>query len=168
MIKLIINKPGLFLNIPGLQPFRTPAEVNITKVNLNLIKSELKKNGVTKYKIISDDSNNKTKTIKQDIKEEVKIEESLPTINYNNQEIIDKIANQHKIIERIEQLLQSFLNSGISENDTVVKKKKEQDETIEDFIPEINLSNTIKGSSETRKIKVKTDLSNIDGLKNIK
>ena len=63
MVKLLIKTKGMFINIPGLIPFRTPAEVDITKVNINLVISELKKNGIERYRIISDDSISLEKTI---------------------------------------------------------------------------------------------------------
>lgn len=53
MIKLIVKQPGLFLTLPGIPAFRTPVEVNITKSDINLVITELRRYGVEDYKIIS-------------------------------------------------------------------------------------------------------------------
>lgn len=171
MVKLLIKTKGLFINIPGIMPFRTPAEVDISKVNVNIAISELKKNGIEKYKIIYGEDipfkeYNKIK-LKKDYKENIN----------NNSDLINSINNQQKSISKIEHLLEKFLNSNIFSNNTIVKKEnnneftksnKKFDDTVEDFIPEININNIkIKGTSSTKKIVNKTDLSNISNLKKL-
>jgi hypothetical protein len=171
MIKLIIKSKGLFINIPGLIPFRTPAIVDITKIHINIVISELKKNGIEKYYIISDETINKDirlKKHKQPQREEIK--------NNNDDEILKTIKDQQKSILKIETLLQTFLNSDTNiklfekknnvENE-FKKPKKKFEEPVEDFIPSIDLDITLKGSTASRKITNKTDLSNTEELKNV-
>ena len=50
-MKLVIKQHGLFINIPSIPPFRTPAEVDISKVPINMVIGEMRKNGIYKYEI---------------------------------------------------------------------------------------------------------------------
>ena len=81
---------------------------------------------------------------------------------------------------KIEGLLEKFLNSDIltsktsyerkraEEEISFTKPKKKFDDSVDDFIPSINLENiNLKGTSSTRKITNKTDLSNVEKLKNV-
>lgn len=51
MTKLVIRKPGFFINIPGITPFRTPAKIDISRIDIKLIISCLNKNGIIEYEI---------------------------------------------------------------------------------------------------------------------
>jgi ABC-type Na+ efflux pump permease subunit len=179
MVKLLIKTKGMFINIPGLIPFRTPAEVDITKVNINLVISELKKNGIEKYKIISDDSISLEKTIDRMIVKRNSFRNNITEIKKidDSSEIL---KNQQKSILKIEGLLEKFLNSDVltsktsyerkraEEEISFTKPKKKFDDSVDDFIPSINLENiNLKGTSSTRKITNKTDLSNVEKLKNV-
>lgn len=53
MIKLIIRDKGHFVEFPKVAPFRTPAEVDITNIDLNLVMIRLRKMGVENYEIKS-------------------------------------------------------------------------------------------------------------------
>jgi len=182
MVKLLIKTKGMFINIPGLIPFRTPAEVDITKVNINLVISELKKNGIEKYKIISDDSISLEKTIDRMIVKRNSFRNNITEIKKidDSSEILKNIKNQQKSILKIEGLLEKFLNSDVltsktsyerkrtEEEISFTKPKKKFDDSVDDFIPSINLENIkLKGTSSTRKITNKTDLSNVEKLKNV-
>jgi hypothetical protein len=182
MVKLLIKTKGMFINIPGLIPFRTPTEVDITKVNINLVISELKKNGIEKYKIISDDSISLEKTIDRTIVKRNSFRNNITEIKKidDSSEILKNIKNQQKSILKIEGLLEKFLNSDVltsktsyerkraEEEISFTKPKKKFDDSVDDFIPSINLENiNLKGTSSTRKITNKTDLSNVEKLKNV-
>jgi len=183
MVKLLIKTKGMFINIPGLIPFRTPAEVDITKVNINLVVSELKKNGIERYKIIYDDDNiSLERTINKMIVKRNSLRDNLIEIEKNDEssEILKSIKTQQKSISKIEDLLKKFLNNDIlnsktsyerkrSEEEIIfTKPKKKFDDSVDDFIPSINLENIkLKGTSTTRKITNKTDLSNVEKLKNV-
>ena len=54
MIILKINQKGHFIEIPGITPFRTPVEVDITNISIPLVASKLTAQGVEHYEIISD------------------------------------------------------------------------------------------------------------------
>jgi hypothetical protein len=177
MVKLLIKTKGMFINIPGLIPFRTPAEVDITKVNINMVISELKKNGIEKYKILSVDDISLERTINKMI-----VKNNIVEIykNDNSAEILENIKSQQKSISKIEGLLEKFLNSDILTSKTTferkrieneiefTKPKKKFDDSVDDFIPAINLDNIkLKGTSTTRRITNKTDLTGAEKLKNV-
>ncbi len=148
MIKLIINKPGLFLDIPGLSSFRTPVEIDITKLDVNLIISILKRDGIIDYNIISCDDKKKKHSIKNYNRV---TKEETNNSKINDTEIVTEIKNiNEKMIERIEKLLRNFLDNDIPKKETnqeIKKKEETNSKKIEDdFIPSINFGK-IKGSS---------------------
>ena len=52
-LKLKIKDKGLMVEIPGLPPTRTPADIDISKLDLNLVITNLRKHGINNYKIVS-------------------------------------------------------------------------------------------------------------------
>lgn len=83
MKKLIIKKPGIFMNIPGITPFRTPAKIDISKVDIKLIISCLNRNGISEYEV-EDDEEVKIKDNYYEIIEPEKIvKEKVKEINNN-------------------------------------------------------------------------------------
>lgn len=193
MIKLIIKKPGLFLNIPGVFSCRTPVEIDITKINMSLITAELKKQGIDKYQILLDKEKNQEKIIEK-IKSKktiLKTDEDTVFLNIDNElkkkqneilellknqqkelksdEVINTLKVQQKSINRLELLLEKFLNSDSSSIQKDDKSKKKFDDgKIDDFIPSINLDHIkIKGSSTSKNISTKTDLSSAKTLSSI-
>jgi hypothetical protein len=50
---LKIKKQGLVVNIPGVAPFRTPAEVDISNCKIHLVVLSLKNNGIDDFEIYS-------------------------------------------------------------------------------------------------------------------
>jgi len=146
MLKLIIKTKGLFINIPGVPPFRTPAEIDITKLNLNIITSELKKNGIASWKIISGE----TEIIEphpKKVKDTTSTTENIINIDKQD-EVLDKL---NKIEKRLNDFLNgdkfvlATVNNTINDNKQIKTKKVKEDE-VDDFIPSINLNNlTLKG-----------------------
>lgn len=149
MVKLFIKTKGLFINIPGLTPFRTPVEIDITKLNLNTVISELKKNGIIDYKIVSADEIN----INKHIEKKHKIKKDKKQLYSDN---LDIIENQKKIIEKIESLentIFSFIENKSLNKENNIKniRKKKEIEIDDDFIPSINLDSVkIKGATLKR------------------
>lgn len=54
MTKLIIKTPGLTVDLTGITIFTTPADVDISKVDRDLVTAELKRQGVDSYEIIEE------------------------------------------------------------------------------------------------------------------
>ena len=136
--KLLIKESGLFINIPGIPKFRTPAKIDISRVDENLIIAELKKHGVKTYQIFNE------KYEEKPVVEKKKIVESIPIVNnyYINSEsenLKEDIKNQQKSIDNIEKLLQEFLTSKPKINKKIEDKKKIEIDEPEDFIPAIDI-----------------------------
>ena len=54
MVILKIIEKGHYIEIPGMPPFRTPVEANITHISINLVVSKLQSQGIKTFEIISD------------------------------------------------------------------------------------------------------------------
>ena len=164
MTKLIIKKKGLFISIPGITEFRTPAEIDITNINLGLVIAALSKTGVITYQIQTKD----TDSLKDKLsllfkkKENISIitEKDNITIDTRSDEILNLVKNQAETIKNIEGLLSNFLSSDYKDKGSSEESKKiKKIEEVEEFIPTINISKTkIKGSS-TSSIKTKSNFS---------
>ena len=65
-IKLTIRERGRFVEIPGLAAFRTPAKVDVTKINLSMLIQALHSCGINNYELISEDEKGKTVYVGKD------------------------------------------------------------------------------------------------------
>ena len=163
MVKLIINQPGLFIRIPGISPFRTPAEINIDRIPIGLVLSELQNNGIKDYKI---ENVNVTKQ-KTNKKVNKNTENNIEKTIVSDDELLEMIKLQSGSIKNIENLLSKFLNSEVKiSNKGFISDSKKEDEPVEDFIPEININKMkLKGSSNTKNVKSNIDLKIVENLK---
>lgn len=132
---LKIKQPGLYIELNGLSSRHTPAEIDITKSNINTILTELKKYGIEDFEIIniSREYNKKTKP---------KIQNNNRIKNLTN--INDEIFSRFdKIEEQLNKLLKYFDNNGekleLNLNNDNIKYEKNDEYDEEDFIPDINL-----------------------------
>ena len=73
-LKLKIADRGLIVEIPGIAPVRTPADIDISKIDINLVVAHLRKAGINNYKIVSviGDGTEKVVSIPQVLKKKVK------------------------------------------------------------------------------------------------
>lgn len=170
MSKIFIKSPGLFLNIAGKTPVRTPCKIDLKKVKLDVVLSELRRHGIVKYFLTGDEEYISKK-------ETIKIQKDNGT---QLVEILDEIKkNDDKLVNKIEEILNNFLKEGvkisrkesIEDTETPTKKRRSKiNEDVEDFIPEINVKNLkIKGSETSEKV-IKTDdnlKNNVEQLKNV-
>lgn len=149
MILLVVKESGLMLSPPGMKPFRTPAEVNITKCDINVITTYLRSQGVEKYKILSGDEVLKFKSKKQS-KPEPKKEK----------------VDISKRLDVIEDLIKDLKNIPPPESKTkiVYKEIEERDE----FIPSIDTGD-MKLSGKSIQRQEGDDISNnVEKLKRLK
>jgi hypothetical protein len=173
MIILKIKDRGLYLEIPGLSPIRTPVEVDITKCNLSMISVYLRKQGITDYEIYSrsDITHEKTEINIDNVEENnikdrsiekrfSKLENMIGQILKNKRD--EGTANSEQItnkLEKIEKLALKLLDKDplIIQSDRAVKTiEKPKDPKIEElndtFIPSIDTSKMkIRGSSSKTK-----------------
>ena len=73
-LKLKIADRGLIVEIPGIAPVRTPADIDISKIDINLVVAHLRKAGINNYKIVSviGDGTETVVSIPQVLKKKVK------------------------------------------------------------------------------------------------
>jgi hypothetical protein len=172
-MKLVIKQHGLFINIPSIPPFRTPAEVDISKVPINMVIGEMRKNGICKYEIKTKNiellKNTISKLVNKTEMKKIKVsyEKDGITIKNNlftNDEILELVKTQSGTMKNIEDLLTKFLNSNkttvIEKETRIIEKelesnsKKVEDEKVE-FIPSIDLSKMkVRGSCVGSNLKV--------------
>jgi len=99
-LKLVIRERGRYIDIPGMTSFRTPAEVDVTKVRLSLLIQSLHRCGVINYELISSDKKGKEVYTQEDFK--------LPEKKKKDNELNDRL-------DRLENLLHEFISSKISQ-----------------------------------------------------
>jgi hypothetical protein len=63
MIILKIKDSGHTIDLPGMHGIKTPTEVNVSKMNIDLVVSILRKNGIQKFEIIGQEKNNEEQKI---------------------------------------------------------------------------------------------------------
>ena len=172
MLILKIKDKGLFLDIPGVSPTRTPAEIDISKCDLSLVTSYLRKNGINDYQIFSvTHIEKKTKEVKEikdptfdkkDISKrftrlEKMVEKLIKKDQGNDTSNKEQITNKLQVLEELtRQLLRQPQNST-----TIIESKEEPDieELDKKFIPDINVSKMkLKGKAKT----IKQDKMDLD------
>ncbi|GAG19161.1 unnamed protein product, partial [marine sediment metagenome] len=55
MIILKVKEKGTLIDIPGTKKVRAPADIDITKVDINFVTMYLRKQGIQNYQIVSDE-----------------------------------------------------------------------------------------------------------------
>ncbi len=180
MLILKIKQKGMFIEIPGLSPFRTPAEANISHVSMHLVVSKLKEQGIKKFEIISDSKgkekvltqrdfvvDKKPKKKQEDYEERFNKLEKLLGQLVNNQSNPpsnkEQITNKLSSIEKLLKKKQKTKVVHVTQKKTAAKTIEREPvvEELEDtFIPEIDLEGLeMKGTASRKTIKQdKTDI----------
>jgi len=175
MLILKIKQKGLYIELPGLLPTRSPADIDITRCNLSTVDVYLRKNGITNYEISSSDD----QIVKQ---KELKIEDSSIDQKVINKRFskLEKMVtqllekeqahpskNREQItdkLDKIEILTKKILHKEPQVVKETIKTKKFKEPEIEElddiFIPAINTSKMkLKGASKKT---VKRETHDID------
>jgi len=142
MIKLSIKQPGVFVSIPGIPEFRTPANVDISKHDAALIISIMRQHGISDYEIISGISGTKPRPSRPK-----------PKVTPKGQK---PRTEDSKRLDRIERMLEKVLEQGLIvqvDNKTTKKKKEVEDE----FIPSIETEHLSSGGKITTEEDTITD-----------
>jgi len=141
MLILNIKEKGRYIELPEFKPFRTPAKVDISNLNLTKILMYLKANNITKYEIISSDKGETTI-------ESVSVKKAKdPGVDV---ELISELLSKDKEqmtnrLDRIESFLKDILKKKpevvtVKEVYDVSKNFKEPEiDTVSSFIPSINI-----------------------------
>lgn len=182
MIILKIVKKGYFIEIPGLPPFRTPVEANISHISIPLVVSKLQSQGIKEFEIISDTKgkqsvlnqndfsiSSKKEEKKKEKQESRQYEERVNKLEYLLKKLLqkqdsDSSSKKEQItkLNAIESLLKKQATKiiHVDSRDEPVPKQKIEELEDETFIPSINLDNLeLKGKSSKKTIKQdKTDI----------
>ncbi len=159
MLTLKITEKGHLIDLPGMAPFRTPANINVSKIPLNVLILKLKVYDITEYEIISELGDQKIVYKKEEL-EKIK-EKDLNKMDKKFIKHFDKRLN--KLENMIKQLVvpQSKPDVNINLNKEQIKNvvsellnkptKKEADIEEDDiFIPPVNINGMkLKSSDHT-------------------
>jgi hypothetical protein len=181
MLILKIKQKGLYIEIPGTLPARSPVDVDITKCNISIVDVYLRKNGITNYEIISGD-NKKQIVPKPEKMADASIDQKVMNKRFSNLEklMVQLLEKQQAIpsknpeqitdkLDKLELLSKKILKKEPKviertvQTKTKVKRvdKEPEIEELEDtFIPAIDTSK-MKMKSGSKKT-VKQDKHDID------
>lgn len=173
MIILKIYHKGLLIEIPGVTPFRTPAEVDITNVGASLVVTHLRAQGISNYEIVVGVKQTKPKTITEPKIVPVEVEktneqlERISNLEKLLEKLIEKIPSNtsnnseqiNKKLDVIEGLIQSKPSEKVYVTEERTKKEPVVDEEI--FIPDVDIGK-MKISSSSSKTTTKQNKSDID------
>ena len=165
MIILKVKDKGTVVDIPGTKKVRTPADIDITKVDINFVSMYLRKQGIKHYEIVSDTGekeilpNIKTtvKKKKDDGKWKDNIEarfnklESL-IVNFlgkkqstpqpNSEQITNKLEKLERLSEKIIRKQTSGIPISTESDGSIIEELDDK------FIPEIDTKGmSMKGST---------------------
>jgi len=169
MLILKIKEKGLYVEIPGALPTRTPAEIDITRCNLSAVDMYLRKNGIKNYQILSA-SNTEIQKIKPPKIEDASIDQKVINKRFSNleklvAELVEKQTattpkHSEQItdkLDKLELLTKKILDKDIKVVERVVQQsvKKSKAKKFEDE-PEIEeLDSKFIPSIDTSKMKMK-------------
>lgn len=179
MLILKIKEKGLYLEIPGSKPTRTPADIDITKCDMGIVSMYLKRAGIINYEI---SSSTERKPLFQKQKPEVKGEpqkdntnvnqrfkkiENMVTELVNDKNRVNNDLNSEQITNKLDKL-ESLTRKLLDKKPEVVHvekssgkyKKEPKIEELDAFIPDIDISDMKmkSGSKQT----IEQDSSDID------
>ena len=169
-IKLKIKEAGHIILIPGLPEFRTPADVDITKINIRSVIVSLKNSGVDDFSIVSktgdmehiytkkdfgtlekDQFSEKTNGLEKRFSKLESILNHLLTKKDGNERL-----SEEQIINKLDKLEELFLKNlrspvVVREKDALVKGEPVIEE-LDAFIPEIEIGDMKISSSDNIKV----------------
>lgn len=174
---LRIREKGFYISIPGVNPTRTPADLDITKCDIKLVLSYLRSTGIKDFQIISRNQFEEEKIIKSKDILNIAKKEKIPSDNrevekrLNNLEnMVEKLLNKNSGIskDQINNKLDflEVLIKNINVSDKNLDRKLESKETpkieeLDTFIPEIDVSKLSVKGNYTKEI-IKQDSTDID------
>jgi len=174
---LRIKEKGFYVSFSGVPPTRTPADLDITKCDINIVLSYLRSTGIKDFYIISKNQFDEEKIIKSKDILNIAKKEKQPS---DNKGVEKRLSNLENMIEKLltkdngmskdhiknkldflEVLIKKLnISEQNIESKSIVKKEPEIEE-LDVFIPEIDISSlSMKGSSTENIIKQGTN--NID------
>jgi len=187
MITLKIREKGHLVEIPGIAPFRTPADVDISKIEIRKVIGHLQVCGITDYEITAVSPKGDTEIYNQEdfspkkkkkkvvdpFKKEIesrfdRLENILMSL-FNREKKRNDEENKEQITEkldRLEKLSEKLLKSkgNVIHRDVNEKPIDEDDENLA-FIPDIDISDLKLKSSSVKSIK-QNQMDELDDVAN--
>ncbi len=171
MITLKIKTPGHTIAIPGLSAFRSPVEVDISKLDVRVVAMYLKTSGIEKYEIVAETKHQKEVYTKKDFevkktKKSTKSKEdwqkrfnrlesmleNLLTAPRNERKSEEQIINK---LDKLENILSNVSPSTrLPDSDGNIKNSEKED--VYSFIPDVDIEDMKVQSSDNIK-RVKQD-----------
>lgn len=144
MIKLKINKPGYTIAIPGVKPFRSPVEIDVSNLDIRVVAMYLKANGINDYELEATTKKGGTEVYTP------KDFDKLPTPEKKEKGVESRLSNLEKRLDKMMGLLVQRDDSIKSKNEEQITDKLEK---IEEIMGQILVSKsniTVSTSSEER------------------
>lgn len=168
MIKLIIKQSGFYVDIPGLKQVRTPVELDITNIDINIVILKLRQSGIVDYQIISDSIEHKQPVLQgQVIQKSVNEKQILSNIqlgqpqnqNVSNDinmltKLLTDILKEHREKDQLTfELLKNVKTNNISfQQEPEITESITLNEDEEVFVPNVSVDNMkIKTSGDYKK-----------------
>lgn len=148
MITLVIKEKGHLIDIPGIQQFRTPATIDISKGDIRTIVGYLKVCDINDYEIIA--SNNEEKEVYRAKDFNVQPPKAI------EKKKVEKIKDNslEKRIDRIEQMIQRLYEKTSNDSGKKVEQTTNQMEQFQrqmlDAIKNIRIGDSKKDLGNTR------------------
>jgi len=118
MLTLIITERGHMVELPNMAPFRTPAEIDVSKIPLNILILKMKAYNINEYQIVSETGGKKIVYKKDDVEKK-----KIQAISKEGKRETDKIDSLTKRFNRLENLLSEFLRSKSTSDLEQINKK---------------------------------------------
>jgi hypothetical protein len=171
---LKIKEKGFYINIPGGSPARSPVDLDISKIDLNLVLSYLRSSGIKDFSILSKSDLGEKEIKSKDIFEK----KEKGKLNVDTKEVekrLDRLENllgkllnkkddgvsKDQIKNKLDFLEVLIKNINISEQNIQTKlvKKEPEIEELDTFIPEINVNGlSMKGESSNSILQNENDV----------
>jgi len=141
MIKLKINKPGYTIAMPGLKPFRSPAEIDVSNLDIRIVAMYLKANGINDYELEATTKKGGTEVYTP------KDFDKLPIPEKKEKGVETRLSNLEKRLDKMMGLLATKNDSIKSKNEEQITDKLEKIEAIMGQILVSKSSETVKPKS---------------------
>lgn len=189
MILLKVKTPGLLVSIPGLPVFRTPAEVDVSKVDIRIVHMYLTTAGVEEYEIVAESKHGDKEVYKREDFDDEKsnpkdkkngnLDKRLENLELLMTKLLEKERNDKSVdseqitnkLSNLEKLVTVFSkepSKDSKKSDSIPTNKEPVIEELDSFIPDIDISDmTIKAKVKTMKKDGMLISDNADILSNI-
>jgi hypothetical protein len=181
MINLIIKEKGHLVEIPGMAPFRTPATIDISRIDIRKVIGHLKVNGIKNYRVVAEDGSGATEVYTD--KDFSPQKKKKKTVDPYKKEIDSRFNKLEKMISMLltketrnddqnkEQITEK-LNELEQLSKEILKRKpekviyrdtkgqtweKDKDEEVARFIPEADITDMKLTSSSVKSVKQEKD-----------